>query len=90
MDHLTSDWKIHTGGRVLRHLMLNTIGGVSRDVPSLRRIGGAALQEEGVAGVADSDWFRGGGKWKLVVRAAVAEYLPAVSTVMLMGHRQKN
>ena len=28
-----------------------------RGAPS-RRIGGASLEEEGVAGVADSDWFR--------------------------------
>lgn len=61
MDHITSDWKINTGGRVLRHLTLNEIGGVSREVPSSRGIGGAALQEEGVAGVADSDWFRRSG-----------------------------
>lgn len=60
------------------------LGGVStREVPSSRGIGGAALQEEGVAGVADSDWFRRGGQRKLIVRAAVAEDLPAVSAVML-------
>lgn len=48
-----------------------------------RGIGGAPLQQEGVAGVADSDRFRRGGQRQLVVWAAVAENLPAVATVVL-------
>lgn len=48
-----------------------------------RGVGGAALQQEGVAGVADSDRFGRGGQRQLVVGAAVAENLPAVATVVL-------
>lgn len=48
-----------------------------------RGVGGAALQQEGVAGVADPDRFRRGGQRQFVVRAAVAENLPAVATVVL-------
>lgn len=48
-----------------------------------RRIGGAPLEEEGVAGVTDSDWFWWGRQRELIVRAAVTENLPTVPTVML-------
>lgn len=48
-----------------------------------RWIGGASLEEEGVAGVTDSDWFWRGGQRELVVGAAVAENLPTVPTVVL-------
>lgn len=46
-------------------------------------VGGAALQQEGVAGVAHPDGFGRGGERQLVVGAVVAENLPAVATVVL-------
>lgn len=76
------------------HILYNTEEVVPMSVtvsrPSRQRrstlscwIGGASLQEEGVAGVTDSHWF--GRRWqrKLVVRAAVTENLPTVPTVVL-------
>lgn len=47
------------------------------------RIGGASLEEEGMAGVTDSDWFWRCGQRELIVRAAVTENLPTVPTVVL-------
>lgn len=48
-----------------------------------RWIGGAPLEEEGVAGVTDSDWFGRRRQRKLIVRAAVTENLPTVPAVVL-------
>lgn len=53
-------------------------------------IGGAPLEEEGVAGVTHSDWFGGRRQRKLIVRAAVTENLPAVPTVVLEKERRQN
>lgn len=55
---------------------------------SSRWIGRASLEEEGVAGVTDSDWFWRGGQRELIVRAAVAENLPTVPTVVLDRDRE--
>lgn len=54
-----------------------------------RRIGGASLEEEGVAGVADSHRFWWGGQRELIVGAAVTENLPTVPTVMLERETQR-
>lgn len=53
-----------------------------------RWIGGASLEEEGVAGVAHSDWFWRGGQRELIVGAAVTENLPTVPTVVLERERK--
>lgn len=54
-------------------------------------IGGASLQEEGVARVTDSHWFGRRRQRKLIVRAAVTENLPTVPAVVLQteAERQK-
>lgn len=56
---------------------------MARSSRASRWIGGASLEEEGVAGVADSDRFGRGGQRELVVGAAVTEDLPTVPTVVL-------
>lgn len=48
-----------------------------------RGVGGAALQQQGVAGVTHSDRFGRGGQRELIVRAAVTEDLPTVPAVVL-------
>lgn len=72
-----------TGGGVTSRssdcLMLSSQRG---GAPS-RWIGGASLEEEGVAGVTDSHWFWRGGQRELIVRAAVTENLPTVPAVVL-------
>lgn len=62
-------------------------GGEARGNRS-RGVGGAPLQQEGVAGVADSDRFGRGGQRQLVIGAAVAENLTAVATVVLEKERR--
>lgn len=54
-----------------------------------RRIGGASLKQEGVAGVAHSDWLRRGGQRQLIVGAAVTENLPTVPTVVLQREAEE-
>ena len=49
-------------------------------------IGGASLEEEGMAGVTDSDWFGRCRQGKLIVGAAVAENLSTVPAVVLWTH----
>jgi len=64
---------------------------MARSSRASRWIGGASLEEEGVAGVADSDRFGRGGQRELVVGAAVTEDLPTVPTVVLEREtREKN
>lgn len=48
-----------------------------------RGVGGAALEQEGVARVAHPDGLGRGGERQLIVGAAVAENLPAVAAVVL-------
>lgn len=51
-------------------------------------VGGAPLDQNGMAGVTDPHRLWWGGQGQLIVRAGIAENLPTVPTVMLK-HRQR-